>query len=1068
MTRLLKKQTIDELKVRFQATQHPARVFAAAVFLCAVFSLLIGFNRSPRLYPVDYGQYKEVLEQCGLTWTAEDLAQGDLQYVRPITTFAWTRFAWSNLLTPKAGGSIVYLIALVRLWAKPLGLPFMVDSLAFVSAALLCVSVTILALALRRLFPRVWYVPVALFCAIAMDGNFCAIFRGLYPEGPAIVFSMLFAALSLYAFSLPEEKRRKWLPPALLSSLLALKSFTGLIVFLPLCLAVDLYLVCSCWRYLAQKLALAAILAVLLVTGFGSAVRQAGQDPDYFSNASVYESVFNTMLPAADKPKSLLTKFGLDESYARDIGRSFYEPEEDYAHNPRDKEEAEKLFSLVTPENTVSTYLSHPDLLFKVIAEIPSALSRGFENGRNRQLVPESTGFSASRTEGGILAFLWKLLPHSYVLFLVCQLTFCLIGILLCVRRRNPRWAGLSLYSLCAALYLPFTVMLNGYGQYQQYILLQALMEMALWAEGLSFALYLAPGFFQWITHYTFDPFLAPEERLLPYAEGKRFGRVRGFLKTGYIYLAGSQKRIVLTTAVAACALLAVTFLPADHPVTVNNGDFGRMMEQMDITWPGYIFFDSAAQANRRGIEEYEYVRSFQPVKLTPMKPTYSLYLFASIVRLLTQPFGLPFSTMLLSWVMGLVSVACVVSLVRDLYPLLKQWTLLAAALLCAMAFSETYLVWYNSLYGEGCILAGLLMTVACAVHLCVLPNKRGFTQYFWLAGLCLSLYVLVCSKAQMLLAVPGAAALLIILWACHLPYRYDLQAVHGAICLALCLALVFVAVGVYQTDRTTDSVSQKHTMWQAYFYGIFMIADDPIQEMEYLGVDTAMAPDIGKFVRFDNESDYVYAPLSEEAEKAFYDHVSMFTIVEWYVTHPLKLFSMLDHAAKESKELYTGFRVYYGQDYSAEDHDPVNGRNLWPAWRTYLTPGSFLGYVLLYGALLAFLIWRIARKGTSAEIRKLCAVPLFLLLTGVLQFPLSVMGNGFADNQKQLFCFALCHDLLLIGALTLGLRYLSSLTLKLNRIKIREWMSAARDRAKSAFAYVKTQGQKLRNISQN
>ena len=55
-------------------------------------------------------------------------------------------------------------------------------------------------------------------------------------------------------------------------------------------------------------------------------------------------------------------------------------------------------------------------------------------------------------------------------------------------------------------------------------------------------------------------------------------------------------------------------------------------------------------------------------------------------------------------------------------------------------------------------------------------------------------------------------------------------------------------------------------------------------------------------------------------------------------------------------------------------------------------------------------------RQIASEIIREklLCVIPLFLIVTGALQYPLSVLGNGFADNQKQLFCFSLCHDLLL------------------------------------------------------
>ena len=38
-------------------------------------------------------------------------------------------------------------------------------------------------------------------------------------------------------------------------------------------------------------------------------------------------------------------------------------------------------------------------------------------------------------------------------------------------------------------------------------------------------------------------------------------------------------------------------------------------------------------------------------------------------------------------------------------------------------------------------------------------------------------------------------------------------------------------------------------------------------------------------------------------------------------------------------------------------------------------------------------------------------------MLVGVMQYPLSVIGNGFADNNKQMYTFMLCHDLLVVAA---------------------------------------------------
>ena len=186
-------------------------------------------------------------------------------------------------------------------------------------------------------------------------------------------------------------------------------------------------------------------------------------------------------------------------------------------------------------------------------------------------------------------------------------------------------------------------------------------------------------------------------------------------------------------------------------------------MAQLEITWPGYLYYDYARQAGQFVIEEYSYLEPFDPLKFTPFSPTYSLYWFTSLVRLLTEPFGLPFSTLLLGWLMGLISLVCMLKILWDLYPVLGKWTLAAALGLCALLFSETYLVWFNSLYGEGCILVGLVLTLMCAVHLCLMPTGKNWRKGVWLIGLALSLNILLTAKSQMLMAMPGAVLLFLL-----------------------------------------------------------------------------------------------------------------------------------------------------------------------------------------------------------------------------------------------------------------------------------------------------------------
>lgn len=998
----------------FRAAQRQETIF----FLIAAFCLLLGFSHTPKLYPVDFGQYETILSQCGLTWTDADIAQGDLQFVRPLTAFRYTHFSWSNLLTPNTAGSTVYAVALVRLFTEPFGLPFSVDALSFVWALLLALAAGLITGALREKLPRVWFIPSLILCLVYTDGNFCAIFRSLYPEAAAIAFSLLFIAAVLRAWCMDGKRRSRQILPLAFLSILLLKSLSPVIVFLPLVAAANGWLIFSCRKSISRRAFTLAVTAVVLLCGMGSALQLVKDDVDYFSNASLYESAFDALLREADDPQAILAEWGLDKSYLADVGKSYYESQESYAHYPRNEQEAEKLFSHLSTEKILSAYLSRPGLLIKALCARELWGGKGFENTRNSTLTPNEKGFSAARAEGGVLPFFWKVFPLNWAGFFVLQCLLTALWAALAIRTRRMAAGMIALFSLCSTLFLPFALVLDGYAQSQQYMLYQTFLTAALLTELLCLLVYSLPLAVQWFTRYTEEPYVVAVSPLPVRSVDGPSSRPLHTLARWAEILSTHRYPFLLLTGLVCAAILTAVYLPATHPASVNNGDYGRMMEQLDITWDSMTYFNTGSQAGRYAIEDYAYTSGFDFLKLTPLKPTYSLYWFAGLLRLLTQPLGLGFSTYLLAWLMGLIMLFCVLQIIRDLFPLLGKWIVLAAALLVLMLFNETYLTWYNSLYGEGCILLGLLLTLTCAVHLCVMPREKSWKRPAWLLGLFLSLNILITAKSQMVMALPGGVLLFLALCWYHRPYRYDLQAVQGIVALALCAVLAFSGLGVYQTDRTEDSVSQKHTMWQAYFYGIFMISDDPIGDMEALGVDTAMAPDIGKYVDFSDDSQYVYAPLSQEAEEAFYNHVSMTSIITWYLTHPAKLWQMLDHAARESQRLYTDFRVYAGQDYSVFSHDEVNGWNLWPGWRSWLTPGSFLGYVLYYGALVILCVWYMLQKDRPQGNRMLCAVPLFLIVTGALQFPLSVLGNGFADNQKQLFCFSLCHDFLLGGTL--------------------------------------------------
>lgn len=72
---------------------------------------------------------------------------------------------------------------------------------------------------------------------------------------------------------------------------------------------------------------------------------------------------------------------------------------------------------------------------------------------------------------------------------------------------------------------------------------------------------------------------------------------------------------------------------------------------------------------------------------------------------------------------------------------------------------------------------------------------------------------------------------------------------------------------------------------------------------------------------------------------------------------------------------------------------------------------------MLLYGTAGVFCLTLICRKKTQKQTKLLAMLFLCVMFVGVMQYPLSVIGNGFADNNKQMYTFMLCHDLLVVAA---------------------------------------------------
>ena len=1005
-----------------------ALLFALLALLC----LFIGCRQEPALYPVDYGQYEGFLKQCGLTWTQKDLNRGELYFTRPLAEFDYAHFSWMKLLSPSSGYSTAYAAAVVRLFTKPFGMNFHTDHLLAVWCLVLCIAVYFISLSLRKLLTHGWGVLPAFLCLLFLDGNFIAVFRGLYPQGAMIAFGLLYSGFLLDAFARRKTGQKVRFLPLAISAGLFLTADTSMLLFLPFAVIEFICLLFSDMRKHVYRLhefipaCLVMLAAVLNVVQFDT------ETDIYFSDAARYQSIFNVMLPEAEDPSMLLLELDLDSSYLPDVGKSYYEDPDSFSHPPMDDGEAEELFSRLTFDNLVFMYQTHPELLLRVIKAIPARFN-AYVNPANLSLRTGENNIRFSRTSEGPLGFLRRLLPYRWTAFALCAAAAALLIVILSFRKQN-RMALLLLPALAGAvLYLPGCVITGGYSSAAQYALFQIFMTDLMFASILMLLCSFLAHVSVWALRYS----KAPVRENPVQCEGKDAvsadnGSLWEWLSGLYLQIAESRKKSTVFVVFIAAIMILITLLKPNHSGLVNNSDFDRMMRSIDLGWQRQWLEDPEGQVLHWVIEDYEWLEPFSWRKLTWLDPTFGLYWFVSLSRLITDFLAVHhMNTYVLEWLMGLIGFGCLSLLTYDLHPLLKKYTPVLVLLLCALFCSENSLTWYNGLYGEGSVMLGLLMSITCAVHLAVMPPRSGGRAWMWFVLLTVSLFIFTTSKSQMMLAVPFALLLMCVLGWYHRPEKGLLLPLYGVFVFALMGFAGYGAYRVFSLERNSESNVNMANMWQAYFYGIFMISDDPIGDMEELGIDTRMAPDIGKWVTNDSpDADYVYFPHSMAAKAAFTDHVNTGTIISWYLKHPGKLIYMLNHAARVSRELYTGFRVYKGQDYSDLEHlIQVDGLGLWQYWRGAIAPYTFWGYCIFYVILLGLLVYALfLRKGwLAAEWRMLCCVLLFVMGSGVLQYPLSVVGNGFADNQKQMFGFSLCHDILTIVLITAGIWWINT-----------------------------------------
>ena len=1016
-------------------------ILTLAVILSSIFA-------SPYLGTIDSGKYEKVMESVGLRYTEQQQAEGDLQFVRVLENYDYTHFSYAKLFSPTRSGSILYPIALIRMLTQPFGLGFSTVYLLLLYAMLAAFGVYMIVRSAAFMWGRYGVIPGVTLLLLFSDRNLTAYFGSLYETGTLIVALTLFVGCVLRGFTYRRGSGAGVIWPVACASLFLLNASARAVVFVPVAVVAVVGLAIREWDSIRGGRRQIAALAALMLCAVYSSQGYFVADPDNFSNAAAYHALFQTILPASEDPEADLAELGLDASFLEDIGKSFYQDSSEYAHDPRDAEEAARLFSVIDAKKVALWELRHPIRFLRIVlhtANGMNTLETGWVLGVGQNALSDG---KVSRSNSLIGSLAKILLPDGYGFFLLTAGIALLgsIGLLVFrIRRRGGEKAAwiepavLICFIAAAVGYLPLHIALTGADSLEFDRIISVFCLVAMWG-GLLMAAGRAIGAGSIWFRKIYEEEEIPVHREQPEQENiphPWFRTCANAVMRAANVITGSERNTVL--AVLALALIMVCSIQFANPRagTVNNGDYGRMMDHLGLTWTGEYYYNFGAQAGTQVIEEFAYRDDFDFATLTSLKPRYSLVYPISIVRGFCTLFDLQFSTWHVSLVMSAVLLLCILSIVRDLYAYFRKYTLLLGIGLCLVFLCESSLVWFNSLFGEGSILLGVMMVLACCVRLSVLPQGKGIG---WIFALAFAGMFLVTAKAQMMVALPIVLALILVFAFYHRPLHIGKLVLYMVVCMT-CMGLIgYKAIRIYNDN---SDISERQTVWQSVFYGALMASDDPLRDMEELGLPLEMAADIGKDAYLPDE-EYVISPNSDEAGEVMYDHINTFTMVGYYLKHPIQLLKMLEHTAGESQEVYNGFRAYLGQDYSG-NHDEVNRWGLWLYWRPLFAFGHLWGYVLAYGAVLIYAILQLRRKDLNANRKLLIISYLGIMMIGTLQFPLTSIGNGFADNHKQLFGFLICHDLLLVLGMPVLLFKLNEKNLKtaLQKLRSMRWPKA-------------------------
>jgi len=438
----------------------------------------------------------------------------------------------------------------------------------------------------------------------------------------------------------------------------------------------------------------------------------------------------------------------------------------------------------------------------------------------------------------------------------------------------------------------------------------------------------------------------------------------------------------VVAVVLAAVIMTVVLFLPP-YIGMEDNGDYARVIYGEGLyDLPVY----SDLKCNGYFIKEYGIMQYFNEYSNTVYSSQF-LFIQPAVLldKLITGNDGI-FDLRFLGIIMMIYFLIVLYFLVEYLSHRLSIASSIVIAAVVVFFFLDTgYIAYFNSFFAEPLAYISLMACMTCAL----LYADNRHNKYALLAGFVINGMILIFSKQQF---APIGAVLGILCLFFYLKAKGKLfKWLIGISSAALVVTGVFTYLLI---SAEFTHINLYHSMTR----GVLMTSEDPPETLGEFDIDRQYEL-LNKTIYFDKYP--VIDPENEKLMDDFYSHYSILSIVGHYASDPGAFIEMLKIAAQNAYKIRPDLGNYeYTTGYPPQTKAQVF--SVYSDLKANYAPKT-IGFII---------IWMFVAIGLMHKKRLKQIIVSALILIGLSQIVVPIIGAGDADLAKHMFLYNVAFDL--------------------------------------------------------